>query len=92
MYTLGFYLAIVNKVLRHCHSWLARKYRTSATSVSKRAKFVAFALERTVVWFVTVVLLNVPVKSYVHVGTVSSPSHNSCVLNRLGKVRIILAL
>ena len=21
-----FYLAIVNKVLRHCHSWLARQY------------------------------------------------------------------
>ena len=24
--TLVFYLAIVNKVLRHCHSWLARQY------------------------------------------------------------------
>ena len=21
-----FYLAIVNKILRHCHSWLARQY------------------------------------------------------------------
>ena len=27
MYTLVFYLAIVNKVLRHCHSWLARHYQ-----------------------------------------------------------------
>ena len=26
MYTLVFYLAIVNKVLRHCQSWLARQY------------------------------------------------------------------
>ena len=25
VYTLVFYLAIVNKVLRHCHSWLARQ-------------------------------------------------------------------
>ena len=25
LYTLVFYLAIVNKVLRHCHSWLARQ-------------------------------------------------------------------
>ena len=25
-YTLVFYLAIVNTVLRHCHSWLARQY------------------------------------------------------------------
>ena len=58
----------------------------------KRAKFVAFALERTVLWFVTVVLLNVPVNNYGHVGTVSSPSHKSRVLNRLGKVRIIFAL
>ena len=24
MYTLVFNLAIVNKVLRHCHSWLAQ--------------------------------------------------------------------
>ena len=26
MYILVFYLAIINKVLRHCHSWLARQY------------------------------------------------------------------
>ena len=26
MYTLVLYLAIVNKILRHCHSWLARQY------------------------------------------------------------------
>ena len=25
VYTFVFYLAIVNKVLRHCHSWLARQ-------------------------------------------------------------------
>ena len=26
VYTLVFYIAIVNKVLHHCYSWLARKY------------------------------------------------------------------
>ena len=26
MYKLIFYLTIVNKILRHCHSWLARQY------------------------------------------------------------------
>ena len=26
VYTEVFYLAIVNKVLHHCHSWLARQY------------------------------------------------------------------
>ena len=26
---LMFYLAIVNKILRHCHSWLARQYMST---------------------------------------------------------------
>ena len=26
VYKLMFYLTIVNKTLRHCHSWLARQY------------------------------------------------------------------
>ena len=26
VYTLVFYLAIVNNALRHCHSWLARQF------------------------------------------------------------------
>ena len=32
VYTLLFYSAIVNKVLRHCHSWLARQYTSKRRS------------------------------------------------------------
>ena len=30
-----FYLTIVNKILRHCHSWLARQYKVAHLSTEE---------------------------------------------------------
>ena len=42
---LVFHLAIVNKVLRHCHFWFTRQYITSIEIISKPEILYAFGLK-----------------------------------------------
>ena len=48
MYKLKIYLTIINKILGHCHSWLARQY---VQFVILRSSFIQLRFTHTVSYF-----------------------------------------